>query len=126
MEKHITIVAALRIGNGLLALMVAGIVLLVFIGPGILAECCDGDAEALMILTAIAIPIAFVFLVSAVLDFIGGIGILRHKNWARYLVMVHSVLDLFNIPIGTAFGIYCIWALAHDETARMFNKPAGE
>ncbi len=126
MEKHLTIVAALRIGNGLLALMVAGIILLVFIGPGLIAQYAEGDAEALVILSVIAIPIAFVFFVSAALDFIGGIGILRHKNWARYLVMVHSVLDLFNIPIGTALGIYCIWALAHDETARMFQKPAGE
>jgi hypothetical protein len=126
MEKHLTIVAALRIGNGLLALMAAATILLVFVGSGILAQWADGDEEALVILTAIAIPFAFVFFVSAALDFLGGIGILRRKNWARYLVMVHSVLDLFNIPIGTALGIYCIWALAHDETARMFRKPAGE
>ncbi len=126
MEKHLTIVAALRIGSAVLALMVAATILLVFIGSGILAQWADGDDEALVVLTAIAIPFAFVFFVSAVLDFIGGVGILRRKNWARYLVMVHSVLDLFNIPIGTALGVYCIWALAHDETARMFQKPAGE
>jgi len=126
MEKHLTIVAALRIGSAVLALLTAGIILFVFIGSGLLAEWADGDDEALVILTAIAIPIAFVFFLSAALDFIGGIGIVRRKNWARYLVMVHSVLDLFNIPVGTALGVYCIWALAHDETARMFQKPAGE
>ena len=79
-----------------------------------------------MILTAIALPLAFLFVLSAVLDIVGGIGILKRKNWARYLVMVHSVLDLFNFPIGTAFGIYCIWVLAKDETARLFTQPARE
>jgi hypothetical protein len=126
MQQHVTVVAALRIGSAVLGLMIAGVILLVLIGPGIIAQCVDGDAEALMILTAIALPLAFLFVLSAVLDIVGGIGILKRKNWARYLVMVHSVLDLFNFPIGTAFGIYCIWVLAKDETARLFAQPAGE
>jgi len=126
MQQHITVVAALRIGSAVLGLMIAGGILLVLIGPGIIAQCVDGDAEALMILTAIALPLAFLFVLSAVLDIVGGIGILKRKNWARYLVMVHSVLDLFNFPIGTAFGIYCIWVLAKDETSRLFAQPARE
>jgi NADH:ubiquinone oxidoreductase subunit K len=124
MNKHITIVAALRIGSAAMWFLIAGIILLLLIGPGLIAQCVDGDAEALVILTAIAFPLAFFFTLSAVLNLIGGIGILKHKNWARYLVMVLSVLDLFNIPIGTALGIYCLWALAHDETARIFTMPA--
>lgn len=126
MQQHITVVAALRIGSAVLGFMIAGVILLVLIGPGMIAQCVDGDAEALMILTAIALPLAFLFVLSAVLDIVGGIGILKRKNWARYLVMVHSVLDLFNFPIGTAFGIYCIWVLAKNETARLFAQPASE
>jgi hypothetical protein len=126
MQQHITVVAALRIGSAVLGLMIAGVILLVLIGPGIIAQCVEGDGEALMILTAIALPLAFLFVLSAVLDIVGGIGILKRKNWARYLVMVHSVLDLFNFPIGTAFGIYCIWVLAKNETARLFAQPASE
>ena len=126
MQQHITVVAALRIGSAVMGIMIAGAILLFLIGPGIIAQCVDGDGEALMILTAIALPLAFFFVLSAVLDIVGGIGILKRKNWARYLVMVHSVLDLFNFPIGTAFGIYCIWVLAKDETARLFARPASE
>jgi hypothetical protein len=126
MQQHITVVAALRIGSAVMGIMIAGAILLFLIGPGIIAQCVDGDAEALMILTAIALPFAFFFVLSAVLDIVGGIGILKRKNWARYLVMVHSVLDLFNFPIGTALGIYCIWALAKNETARLFTRPASE
>jgi hypothetical protein len=126
MQQHITVVAALRIGSAVIGIMVAGLILLFLIGPGIIAQCVEGDGEALMILTAIAMPLALLFILSSVLNIVGGIGILKRKNWARYLVMVLSVLDIFNFPIGTAFGIYCIWVLAKNETARLFTQPAGE
>ncbi len=126
MQQHITVVAALRIGSAIMGIMIAGIIFLFMVGPGVIAQCVDGDGEALVILTAIAIPLSFFFMLFAVLDIVGGVGILKRKNWARYLVMVHSVLDLFNFPIGTALGIYCIWVLAKDETARLFAQPVRE
>jgi hypothetical protein len=126
MQQHITVVGALRIGSAIMGIMIAGIIMLLLIGPGIIAQCAEGDGEALVVLTAIAIPLVFCFLLLSVLDIVGGIGVLKRKNWARYLVMVHSVLDLFNFPIGTALGIYCIWVLAHGETARLFTQPARE
>jgi hypothetical protein len=126
MQQHITVVAALRIGSAIMGIMIAGAILLFLIGPGIIAQLVDGDAEALVILTAIAMPLAFFFMLFSVLNVIGGIGVLRRRNWARYLTMVLSVLDLFNFPIGTAFGIYCIWVLAKEETARLFAQPVRE
>ncbi len=126
MQQHVTVVAALRIGSAVMGIMTAGIIILFLIGPGIIAQCVDGDGEALVILTAIAMPLAFFFVLCSVLNLVGGVGILRRKNWARYLVMVLSVLDIFNFPIGTAFGIYGIWVLAKDETARLFIQPARE
>lgn len=126
MEKHITVVGALRIGFAVIGLMIASLILLFTIGPGLIASMVEGDDEALAILTAIGVPIAFFFVLLSAADIIGGIGILKRKNWARYLVMIHSVLDLFNVPIGTALGIYCIWVLMQDETARLFKQRARE
>ena len=123
MQKHITVVGALRIGSAIVGLMAAAIIVLLTLGPGLIAHCVDGNDEALAILAMIGVPIAFFFGVLSAADIIGGIGILRHKNWARYLVMIHSVLDVFNVPIGTALGVYCIWVLAQDETARIFSQP---
>jgi len=123
MQKHITVVGALRIGSAIVGLMAAAIIVLLTLGPGLIAHCVDGNDEALAILAMIGVPIAFFFVVLSAADIIGGIGILRHKNWARYLVMIHSVLDVFNVPIGTALGVYCIWVLAQDETARIFSQP---
>jgi hypothetical protein len=121
MEKHITVVGALRIGYAIVGLMVAAIIALLIVGPGVIAHCVGGDDEALVILTMIGVPIAFFFVVFSVIEIIGGIGILKRKNWARYLVMICSVIDLFNIPIGTALGVYCLWVLAQDETVRIFT-----
>ena len=108
MQKHITVVGALRIGSAIVGLMAAAIIVLLTLGPGLIAHCVDGNDEALAILAMIGVPIALFFVVLSAADIIGGIGILRHKNWARYLVMIHSVLDIFNVPIGSALGVYCI------------------
>jgi len=50
---------------------------------------------------------------------IGGLGLLKLKSWARYLVLVLGFLNLPGIPVGTALGIYTIWVLLKDETARL-------
>jgi len=130
MEQHVTVVGVLRIGFGALGIFTAIIVLLVAmivfaatVGPGVLS----GDEEALRILTAIGSGVGlllfgvalFVALLS-VPGIIGGIGLLRLEPWARYLVLILAVFDLFNIPIGTAAGVYTIWVLMQDETAQLF------
>lgn len=130
MEQHVTVVGVLRIGFGALGilgaiilLLIAAIVFASTVGPGIIS----GDEEALRILTAIGSGVGlflcgialFVALLS-VPGIIGGIGLLRLKPWARYLVLILAVFDLFNIPIGTAVGVYSIWVLVHDDTAQLF------
>jgi hypothetical protein len=52
---------------------------------------------------------------------VGGIWLLRHKPWARYLVLVVSVLDLLNVPLGLGIGIYSIWVLLQPETEKLFG-----
>ncbi len=121
MDKHITVVGVLNIGYGIMGLVLAALVLLFTIGPGILAECIDGDGEALAILSVIGGTISMFVTVFSVLAIVGGIGVMKRKNWARYLTLILSVINIFNFPVGTALGIYCIWALAHDEVARIFK-----
>lgn len=125
MHGHITAVGALRIGSGILGLLLAALVLFLFVGIGALATALEGDEEALAVLTLIAAPFAVVLTVLSALSIVGGIGVLKHANWARYLTLVLSVLDLFNFPLGTVLGIYCLWVLAQDRTASLFvARPA--
>lgn len=136
MEQHVTVVGVLRIGFGALGilgaiilLLIAAIVFASTVAPGVIS----GDEEALRILTAIGSGvglflsgIALFVAILSVPGIIGGIGLLRLKPWARYLALILAVFDLFNIPIGTAVGIYSIWVLVHDETAQLFAPGASQ
>ncbi len=116
MEKHVTVVGALRIGFGALGLLIGLFILVAVVGGGLIS----GDPEAIRITSIVGPMVAlFIFLLS-VPGIIGGIGLLRWRSWARILVMILAILDLFNIPIGTAVGIYTLWVLMQDETARLF------
>jgi hypothetical protein len=52
---------------------------------------------------------------------IGGIYLLKHRPWARILVLVLGFINLIEIPIGTALGIYTIWVLLKNETVQLFT-----
>jgi hypothetical protein len=116
MEKHVTFVGALRIGLGALGILAAVIVLVAVVGGGLIS----GDREAIRVTAIVGPVVAFFLFILSVPGIIGGIGLLRRKPWARFLVLVLAVLDLFNIPIGTALGIYTIWVLMRDETVQLF------
>lgn len=120
MEKHVTVTGILRIGFGALGILVAVIVFVVLVGSGAIALIAEGDPEVLPILTIVGSTVSAFVIVLSVPGIVAGIGLLKHKPWARYLAMVLAALDLFNFPIGTAFGAYSIWVLVHDETARLF------
>ena len=121
MKKHVTAVGAIHIGFGILGLIAAFIVLVVLIGSGLLVLSIEGDELPLTILASVAVFVTIFLAILSVPELIGGLGILNYKNWARYLVIVVSVLNLFNIPVGTAVGIYSIWVLMQDETETLFT-----
>jgi len=54
----------------------------------------------------------------------GGFGLLKRRPWARVLVLIIAVLDLMLIPIGTLVGIYALWVLLQEDTARLFEASA--
>jgi hypothetical protein len=62
-------------------------------------------------------------LAAAAIGLVGGIGLLNRAPWARSLTLVAAFIELLNMPLGTALGIYGIWVLlssgAEDEYRRM-------
>jgi len=50
-------------------------------------------------------------LVKGAAGFLAGYGLLQRESWARLLTIVLAFLALFNIPFGTALGIYSLWVL---------------
>ena len=46
---------------------------------------------------------------------IGGIGLIRHKSWARWISILFGHLFLIYIPVGTLLGAYTIWVFTDKD-----------
>ena len=55
--------------------------------------------------------VAILILAKAACGFIAGWGLLHRESWARAAALVLAFLALFNVPFGTAIGIYTLWVL---------------
>jgi hypothetical protein len=118
MRKHVTFVAALHIGFGVLSLIGAIVVYFVF---GFARTQVGSDEVAMMVLGIFKVFLPILLGGFAVLGILGGIGLLGYKPWARILVIVLSALSCLNVPIGTAKGVYSLWALLQDDTMDLFQ-----
>lgn len=119
MDQHFNIVAYLNIAYGALiaaaALLVGSIFSMIsgFSGAEITAD------EA-RILNSIGGFVAFGLLALSLPYFLTGYGILKRLNWGRILGIILGAFALLSIPIGTALGIYSIWALTRPEAQEDF------
>ncbi|MCK4414222.1 MAG: hypothetical protein KAY32_11805 [Candidatus Eisenbacteria sp.] len=119
MRNHLTLVGAFHLGFGLLGIVIAVFIYSIVAGAGILS----GEPEAIAITSFVGSAVAMLIAVTSIPAVIGGIGLLKRRPWARILVLIVSVLELFNIPIGTALGAYSIWVLLQDETEQLLRNP---
>ena len=118
MDQHITLAGALRIGAGVLGIMIAIIVFVAVTGGGLLS----GDREAIAITSMVGSIIAAILVIFSIPDIIAGIGLLKRRPWARILTLILSCIDLIEIPFGTALGVYSLWVLLNDETTEIFKN----
>lgn len=122
MEKHVTLVAVLNIGFGILGVMIAIFVLIGMIVANIYVE--DYDARKIIPIAGTAV---FLFLlITSIPEIIGGFGLLKRRPWARILILIVACLDLLWIPIGTIIGIYELWVLLQDKTVQLFKPASGK
>jgi len=119
MEKHVTLVGALHIGYGAFQILGALVAFMFIVGGGLLGGLISKEESVIGITFFIATTIALWVTLVSLPGIVGGVWLLRHKSWARYLVLVVSVLGLLNVPLG--LGIYSLWALVQDETAKLFG-----
>ena len=120
MDKHVTVVGILRVGLSAMGVLAAVMIILILLGTG-LAVWFSGEEEVLPILAAVGLGVGGVIVVLSVPGIVGGVGLLRHRNWARYVVLVLSVIDLINFPIGTIVGVYSIIVLVQEKTVALFE-----
>ena len=122
MERHVTVLGILYIAFSALGFLLAIIIFTAVVGGGIIS----GDSEAMAITGIVGPAVALFFVLLSAPGMIGGIYLLKHRPWARILVLVLGFINLIEIPIGTALGIYTIWVLFKNETVDLFTlSPVG-
>ena len=118
MESHVKVLGVLYIIFSSLLLLGALLFLLVAGGAGLASS--DSGEEAVA-MAAVGGFFAVFFVVLSLPGLIGGIYLMKFRPWARILVIVLGCLNLPSIPLGTALGIYTLWALFHQDTKPLFG-----
>ena len=120
MEQHIKILGWLYIAwGGLIALV--GVLFLLGAGIAGVAAGAQGEAGAGLLAGGIGVVFAVFIIALSLPGIIAGWGLLKRKSWSRMLAIVLGALNLLNLPIGTALGIYTIWALTKPESQALLN-----
>jgi hypothetical protein len=130
MEKHVHLVGILNIVYRSIVIvgacvlfaiaMMAGHIFDILIRNGAIRSH-EVPMELLDIVPIILSVVATVMIIVSVVGIVAAVGVLKHKEWARILLLVISFLNLLRIPLGTVLGVYSIWVLLSDETIRMFS-----
>lgn len=124
MHTHVKVVAVLYIVLGSLNLLAALIFGFAMGLAGTIVGMSD-DPDAAMALPIIGITgtalVVFLLLLSLP-TIITGVGLLRHREWARIAGIVIAAIAIFHFPFGTAIGVYGLWTLLNNETARIMGE----
>jgi hypothetical protein len=112
MENHIKIVALGNMALGALSMLAGVVVVVAMGGAGLLT----GELGSAIALGSLGLIIGMVVGVLGLPQFIGGLGLLGRKNWARYVLMVTSAISLLGFPVGTLLGGYSLWVLTNNDT----------
>ena len=112
-QEHVRLVGILWMAYS--ALNVVGGVVLVIVARTLFGGAFhfpDGPpAEVTSWLRPFLTFIGGLILLKAAAGFIAGWGLLQREPWARVVTLVVGFISLFNIPLGTALGIYTLWVL---------------
>jgi hypothetical protein len=116
MEQHVKVLAVLSIIMGALMVVLGFGIFALIAGAG----AASGEAEAVWITGAVGAIAGGTLVVLSLPAIIGGIGLLKRRGWARIIVMIVAIVSLLNFPFGTAFGVYAIYVLMHDQVKPLF------
>jgi hypothetical protein len=61
-------------------------------------------------------------LAKAACGFLAGWGLMQREPWARVIALVLGFLSLFNIPFGTAVGVYTMWVLLPAQSQQEYDS----
>jgi len=77
-------------------------------------------------LSALLSTIGIFILAKAACGFVAGWGLMKYDSWARILALVLAFLSLFNVPFGTAIGVYTLWVLLPAQSQQEYEALGAE
>jgi hypothetical protein len=77
-------------------------------------------------LSSLLTTVGIIVLAKAAFGFIAGWGLMQREAWARIVALVLAFISLFNIPFGTAIGVYTMWVLLPGESQREYDAMVAE
>lgn len=116
MDKHINILGGLYIIMGILVIASAGLMFLGMVVGGLLAE----ETEAFITMSGFAVIMAGFMVALSLPSLFAGYGLLKRKNWARFLSIVLGFFQLMSFPIGTAVALYTFYVLFQKDADDFF------
>lgn len=118
MEGHIRTVASLHVALSILGFIGAITLYSILNLIGNFTDCQETEFILSIIATSFSI---FLFIIS-IPGLIAGLALFKHKEWARIVILIISVIKLLSFPIGTVIGGYSIWVLVQRETIDIFKQ----
>jgi len=122
MRDHVKIIGILWIVFGCFSLIAAMFLYLILFGVSFIP---DVGAEEAEILRIVGLAAGGFIALLGIPKIIGGIGLLKGREWGRITILAVSFLSLLNIPFGTALGIYSVVILLNKETLPLFQRSPG-
>lgn len=66
--------------------------------------------------------VGWAFIFFGGIGLLAGWGLLERQPWARTLTIVLGCLNLVDMPIGTALGVYTLWALLPSRSEEEYRR----
>jgi hypothetical protein len=120
--EHVHLLAILWLVDGAL-LLIPAIVMAVLAGIVTSPMAWHrADNIALAIVPGVFTFLCVVFLISAAVRFVAGSGLLKLEPWGRIFALVMAFLDLLQVPLGTALGVYTLFVLLPDAAGDEYRQ----
>lgn len=120
LEQHVPILGWIHIISSAIFLVLGLFLFLLLGGIGLFAGRA-GDPDAPFVLVMIGLFVGGLMVVMALPGILAGWGLLKRKNWGRVLALIVGIINIFNVPIGTAIGVYTLYVLLQPEATAYFS-----
>ena len=117
LRQHLKILGWLHLAAAGCAVIIGGFVFVVLNVIGIAIH----DREATAILGIVGAAVAGFLVLLSLPGLFAGYGLLKRRPWARILAIIVGALHLYNMPLGTALGIYTFVILADAKADALFQ-----